>query len=81
VIASGNILDGFMAERTRPATYLLRMTEEEKQAFQDAAELAGLDLAAWVRTVLRKAAAKELSDAGQAVAFQKARKTSRREPR
>ena len=47
----------------------IRLEVAEKQAFRDAAELAGLDLSAWVRERLRAAARKELEGAGLAVAF------------
>lgn len=52
------------------ADYLdIRLLAIEKQAFRDAADLAGLDLSAWVRERLRMSARKELEAAGQAVAF------------
>lgn len=38
----------------------LRMNASEKQAFLDAAELAGLGLSAWIRVRLRAAARAEL---------------------
>jgi hypothetical protein len=41
----------------------------EKQAFKDAAVLAGLPVSGWVRLRLREAARKELGESGQAVAF------------
>src|SRR5579859_2151338 len=47
----------------------IRLELAEKQAFRDAAELAGLDLSAWVRERLRAVARKELEGAGLAVAF------------
>jgi uncharacterized protein (DUF1778 family) len=52
------------------ADYLdIRLGAAEKQAFRDAAELAGLDLSAWVRERLRGAARKELEAAALPVAF------------
>jgi hypothetical protein len=52
------------------AGYLdVRLEETEKEAFRDAAELAGLPLSAWVRERLRRIAIRELEDAGRAVAF------------
>jgi len=58
----------------RKAEYLdIRLEAVEKQAFKDAAELAGLDLSAWVRERLRAIARTELEVAGMAVAFLKAR--------
>lgn len=54
----------------RKADYLdIRLGPTEKQAFKDAAELAGLDLSAWVRERLRGCSRKELESAGQIVAF------------
>lgn len=47
----------------------IRLEASEKQAFRDAAELAGLDLSAWVRERLRVVARKELEGAGMVVAF------------
>jgi hypothetical protein len=52
------------------ADYLdIRLLATEKQAFRDAAELAGLDLSAWVRERLRTLARKELEAANRPVAF------------
>jgi len=47
----------------------LRLSPLEKQAFQDAAELSGISLSAWVRERLRRAATRELEDAGREIAF------------
>ena len=47
----------------------LRMSNEEKQAFQEAARLSGISLSAWVRERLRLAAIRELESAGLAVPF------------
>lgn len=52
------------------AEYLeVRLENAEKQAFKDAADLAGLALSAWVRERLRTAARRELEDAGKPIAF------------
>jgi hypothetical protein len=52
------------------ADYLdIRLAVAEKQAFRDAADLAGLDLSAWVRERLRVTARKELEASGRPVAF------------
>jgi hypothetical protein len=52
------------------AEYLdIRLLAVEKQAFRDAADLAGLDLSAWVRERLRMLARKELEAAARPVAF------------
>ena len=56
------------------AEYLeTRLNALEKQAFREAADLAGLDLSAWVRERLRAAARKELEGASRPVAFLLAR--------
>jgi len=47
----------------------LRLDAAEKQAFWDAAELAGMALSVWVRERLRRAARKELEEANRPVAF------------
>jgi hypothetical protein len=47
----------------------VRLGTAEKQAFKDAAELAGIALSAWVRERLRQSARKELDAAGQPVPF------------
>jgi uncharacterized protein (DUF1778 family) len=47
----------------------LRLQPEEKQAFQEAADLAGASLSAWMRERLRRAARIELVDAHKPVPF------------
>ena len=47
----------------------LRLQPEEKQAFQEAAALAGISLSAWVRERLRAAAIRELEGSGRPVPF------------
>lgn len=52
------------------ARYLqVRVQQAEKEGFDAAADLAGLDLSAWVRERLRMAARKELIEAGRQVPF------------
>lgn len=46
-----------------------RVTGDEKHAFQDAADLAGVPMSAWARERLRKSARLELEAAGQKIAF------------
>ncbi len=50
-------------------TVRLRVDLDEKRSFQDAADLAGVPLSAWVRERLRKAARLELEAAGRQIAF------------
>jgi uncharacterized protein (DUF1778 family) len=47
----------------------LRLDAAEKQAFRDAAMLAGMAVSVWVRERLRRVARKELEDAEKPVAF------------
>ena len=47
----------------------LRLAPEEKRAFGEAAHLSGLTLSEWLRARARKAAMRELLEAGRAVAF------------
>lgn len=47
----------------------VRVDEAEKVAFNEAADLSGLPLSGWVRERLRRAAVRELEDAGKPVAF------------
>jgi uncharacterized protein (DUF1778 family) len=46
-----------------------RLDEEEREAFQDAARLAGIPLSNWIRERLRRAASDELEAAGMKAAF------------
>lgn len=47
----------------------LRVTAAEKDGFQQAAEIAGIALSAWVRERLRGAARRELVESGKQVPF------------
>lgn len=49
----------------------VRLEEAEKQAFKDAATVAGISLSTWVRERLRYAARQELIEIGHPVAFLK----------
>jgi hypothetical protein len=67
-----------MAKPGRPKTknpldeYIeLRVSESEKQAFRDAAELSGMAMATWIRQRLRHVSARELEKAERPVAFLK----------
>jgi len=53
----------------KTATFKVRLTDHEKKAFQDAADLSGISVAAWMRDRLRRAATRELEDAGREIAF------------
>jgi uncharacterized protein (DUF1778 family) len=47
----------------------MRLMAEEKAAFVQAAQLAGMSLSAWVRDRLRRVSRKELEDMNRPVAF------------
>jgi hypothetical protein len=47
----------------------LRLAPLEKQAFKQAAEIAGIPLAAWARERLRRIATRELEEAGLKIPF------------
>ena len=55
--------------QTKSEGVLLRMEKREKEGFTAAAELAGAPLSVWMRERLRRAAKKELEEAGREVAF------------
>ncbi len=48
---------------------LVRLRSDEKEAFRNAANIAGIPLSAWVRERLRHVARRELQDAGCVVPF------------
>jgi uncharacterized protein (DUF1778 family) len=54
---------------SRTDTLKLRLSSEEKEAFQEAAKLSGIALSAWIRERLRRTATRELEDAGREIAF------------
>jgi predicted HicB family RNase H-like nuclease len=58
-------------DRLRNDKLLVRLEPNEKEAFQDAADLAGVSLSSWVRERLRRMALKELQEAARPVAFLK----------
>ena len=57
--------------QTKSESVLLRMETREKEGFAEAAELAGIPLAVWMRERLRMAATKELESAGRGVPYLK----------
>ena len=50
---------------------LIRVEADEKEAFKNAADLAGISLSSWVRERLRRVAARELQEAAQPVPFRR----------
>jgi uncharacterized protein (DUF1778 family) len=57
------------AKSKKDTTLDLRLSADEKMAFMEAAAIGGLSLSVWVRQNLRRAAARELEDAGRVAAF------------
>jgi hypothetical protein len=55
----------------REIPLLIRLTEEEKSAFDASAEISGITLSAWVRQQRRLAAIQELSRVGRKASFLK----------
>ena len=59
------------ADKAKADHVQVRLEVAEKEAFRRAAEIAGLALSGWIRERLRRAAKKELDEAGEPVAFLK----------
>jgi len=57
------------SDKVKSGRLNIRLSETEKAAFNDAAELSGLELSAWIRERLRTVARKELESVGREVAF------------
>jgi len=53
----------------KTTTIQIRLTDDEKAAFSQAADQAGISLSSWVRERLRAAAVRELQGAGRQVPF------------
>ncbi|MGO8954971.1 MAG: plasmid mobilization protein [Rhodomicrobium sp.] len=49
----------------------IRVDEAEKRAFEEVADRAGISLSAWMRERLRRAAIRELEEAGYPIPFLK----------
>lgn len=60
-----------MAKVAKSEIIKTRLSSEEKDAFQQAADLAGIPLSNWVRERLRRAARIELEEAGKDIPFVK----------
>jgi uncharacterized protein (DUF1778 family) len=58
-------------DRARQERLGIRLDPEEKKAFEEAAEIAGVPVSAWVRERLRRVARRELEEANRAVPFLK----------
>jgi predicted HicB family RNase H-like nuclease len=55
----------------RKESLLVRLDEQEKEAFREAASVAGIPLSVWVRERLRRIATRELDEASRPVAFRR----------
>lgn len=53
----------------KTTTLQIRLEPSEKEAFEMAAQLSGIGLSAWVRERLRRAAIRDLTEAGKQIAF------------
>ena len=51
------------ANELKSESLLIRLEQNEKEAYQSAADLAGMSLSAWVRERLRRATVRELKNA------------------
>lgn len=49
--------------------FQIRLSPEEKESFQLAADISGIGLSAWMRERLRRVATRELEDAGREIPF------------
>jgi hypothetical protein len=58
-------------DELRSEDLLVKLMVDEKEAFKDAAQLAGVPLSSWVRERLRRIAMRELEEAAHPVAFLK----------
>jgi uncharacterized protein (DUF1778 family) len=47
----------------------IRVSQSEKEAFQTAADIAGITVSAWCRERLRRAAVRDLQDASRQIPF------------
>ena len=60
-------------DELRSEALLVRLHGGEKEAFKEAADLAGVPLSSWVRERLRQIATRELQKAARPVAFLQSR--------
>lgn len=55
--------------KPKTQTIQIRLSDSEKDGFEQAAALAGISISSWVRERLRLAAIRELEGAGQRIPF------------
>jgi uncharacterized protein (DUF1778 family) len=58
-----------LADSVKEEYFEMRLDTAEKEAFRDAAKMAGMSLSGWVRDRLRRIARKELEEMNRPVAF------------
>lgn len=57
-------------QANRRTEYLeIRLTANEKRAFQEAAQISGISVSTWVRERLRRSVIRELEEAGRSAAY------------
>jgi hypothetical protein len=56
-------------DELRNEDLLVKLQADEKEAFKDAAQLAGVPLSVWVRERLRRVAIRELQEAARPIPF------------
>lgn len=59
------------ADKLKTEALLVRLDATEKEAFKDAADVAGIPLSTWVRERLRQIAVRELENASRPIPFLK----------
>lgn len=69
LIRSAYILGMKSSRMAKDHVLIVRTQQDEYQAFQQAARLAGVSVSAWVRERLRQAAIRELGEAGLRAPF------------
>ena len=55
--------------KTKDFMLRCRVTDDEQRGFQMAADLSGIGLSTWARERLRRAAVRELEEAGRSIPF------------
>jgi predicted DNA binding CopG/RHH family protein len=57
------------ADVTKAKSLLVRLSEAEKRAFKESADIAGITVSAWIRERLRRVARRELEEANRPIPF------------
>lgn len=59
----------FAMKKKKEERMVVRVSVQEKEGFERAAEIAGIGFSAWARQKLRSAAIKDLEDVGEKIPF------------